>query len=323
MTVKQKVFVTGANGMLGDAICEELASCANVEVIKVTRDVCNLIDSDAVEHFFSLHKPNFVYHCAAKVGGIAANKNYPVEFLIHNVQIQNNVFMAAHNNGVQRLVFFASNAVYPKNISRPIEEIDMLSGAPEETVRPYAIAKLAGIELCHSFNKQYDTKFLALIPVNLYGPKDNFHPENSHVLPALLRKFHLAKVNDEDSVEVWGTGNQRREFMCSLDLARIAVEVMNFSDEKFDGVCSEYPPLVNVGVGSDISIKELAETIAKKVGYTGQIIFDSSKPEGINKKQTSVEKMHSLGLKHKISFDDGIGIIYDYYKAHVYSCENS
>jgi GDP-L-fucose synthase len=322
MTIKHKVIVTGANGMLGSAICDELSSLANVKIIKLTRDVCDLLNAEAVEQFFSFHKPNFVYHCAAKVGGISANKNYPVEFLMHNVQIQNNVLSASHKESVERLIFFASNAVYPKDISRPIEEIDMLSGAPEETVRPYAIAKLAGIELCHSYNTQYGTKFLSLIPVNLYGPKDNFHPENSHVLPALLRKFHLAKMNNDKSVDVWGTGNQRREFMCSLDLARIAVEVMNFTTEKFEGVCQEYPPLINVGVGADISIRELAETIAKRVGFKGDVIFDSSKPEGINKKQTSVKKMHSLGLQHNISFDDGIGIIYDYYKEHVYNVEN-
>lgn len=318
MTSKQKVIVTGANGMLGSAICEALENTANIEIIKLTRDVCDLLNPTEVDDFFSKHNPDFVYHCAAKVGGIAANKNYPVEFLVHNIQIQNNVLSAAHKNSVERLIFFASNAVYPENISRPIEEVDMLTGAPEATVRPYAIAKLAGIELCHSYNSQYGTKYLALIPVNLYGPKDNFHPENSHVLPALIRKFHIAKENNESTVEVWGTGNQRREFMCSLDLARIAVEVMNFEEDKFNNVCNNYPPLVNVGVGEDISIRELAEVIAKRVGFKGRIIFDSTKPEGINKKQTSVTKMHALGLHHQVSFDDGIAIIYNYFKEYVY-----
>jgi len=314
----KKVLVTGANGMLGSALCDALSNIENIKVIKLTRDECDLLNSTEVDIFFSHHKPDFVFHCAAKVGGIGANKQYPVEFLMHNVQIQNNVFSSAHKNNVERLVFFASNAVYPKDISRPIEEVDILTGAPEETVRPYAIAKLAGIELCHSYNKEYGTKFLALIPVNLYGPKDNFHPENSHVLPALIRKFHIAKEQNDASVEVWGSGNQRREFMCSLDLARIAVEVMNFDEEKFTEVCESYPPLVNIGVGTDISIRELAEVISKHVGFAGTIQFDSTKPEGINKKQTSVTKMHSLGLHHQIPFDEGISIIYKYFTDFVY-----
>ena len=319
MTTITKVLVTGANGLLGSAICNELAKLDNIEVIKLTRTDCDLLDRSQVTSFFESAKPDWIFHCAAKVGGIGANKNYPVEFLAENVTIQNNVFNAAHNIGVGRLIFFASNAVYPENISRPIKETDILTGSPEETVRPYALAKLVGIELCSSYNKQYGTNYLSLIPINLYGPKDNFHPQNSHVLPALIRKFHNAKESGAEVVNVWGSGNQRREFMCSLDLARIACEVMKFDDDKFSGLCNTYPPLLNVGAGVDISIKELAELIATHVGYEGQIVFDSSKPEGINKKQTSIDQMLGLNLRSEIPLEEGIGIIYDYFVNEVYS----
>lgn len=318
MNTNKKALVTGANGLLGSAICEELYKLDDIDVIRLTRKECNLLDSKQVNSFFETVKPDWVFHCAAKVGGIGANKNYPVEFLIDNVTIQNNVFHAAHNVSVQRLIFFASNAVYPENIERPIEETDMLTGRPEETVRPYALAKLAGIELCSSFNKQYGTNFLSLIPINLYGPKDNFHPQNSHVLPALIQKFHEAMVSDAKEVEVWGTGHQRREFMCSLDLSRIACEVMRFDDDKFSSLCNTYPPLLNIGAGTDISIKELAELIAKRIGYKGKIVFDSGKPEGINKKQTNIDKMKKLDLHSEISLEDGIGIIYEYFVNEVY-----
>lgn len=314
---KQKVIVTGANGMLGYAVCEELKKYENIEVVACTREECDLLSESETFSFFNDIRPDFVVHCAAKVGGIGANKNYPVEFLTENVSIQNNVFKASKSVGVKRLLFFASNAVYPAGIDRPIKEIDILTGAPEETVRPYALAKLSGIELCYSYNKQYNTQFLSLIPVNLYGPKDNFHPENSHVLPALIRKFHNAKINNEASVEIWGSGNQRREFMCSLDLARIASEVLFFEDSKFSQLCNEYPPLLNIGVDDDTSIKELASAIKSLVGYEGELRFDTTKPEGIQKKQTSVEKMHSFGLHHQIELTQGLEIIYDYYKKNV------
>lgn len=314
----KKVIVTGANGLLGSAICAELEKNSNVEVVGLTRSVCDLRKADQVDALFKTVRPDLIFHCAAKVGGIGANKSYPVEFLTDNILIQNNIFHSAHNVGVKRLIFFASNAVYPENINHPIKEDDLLTGTPEETVRPYAIAKLAGIELCHSFNKQYGTRFLSLIPINLYGPNDNFHPENSHVLPALIRKFHEAKVKMRDEVDVWGSGKQRREFMCSIDLAKIACEIMNFDESKFATLCNTYPPLINVGTGVDINIKELAQKIASHIGYQGKIVFDTTKPEGISKKCTSVEKLNSLGLESKISLSEGIKISYDYFVNEVY-----
>lgn len=310
---KQKVLVTGSSGMLGTALIEELKKFSQYEVFAINRQVCDLLDSDAVFKLFNEIKPDCVFNCAAKVGGIAANKAYPADFLMDNLKIQNNIFEAAHQSEVKRLISFASNAVYPEGIERPISESDILTGTPEATVRPYAVAKLAGIEACYAFNQQFGTRFIALIPVNLYGPNDNFHPQNSHVLPALLRKFHNAKVNDEEKVEIWGSGNQRREFMCSLDLARLAVEVLGFVDEKFDDIALNYPPMINMGVGVDTSIKELAGKIAEHVGFKGRLEFDTSKPEGIGKKQTAVEKMHQLGLQHKIDLEEGIGVIYDYF----------
>ncbi len=317
MNKQKKALVTGANGLLGSAICENLIKLGGIDVIRLTRDDCDLLDNNQVNSFFEASNPDWVFHCAAKVGGIGANKNYPVEFLIENVTIQNNVFKASHDVGVERLIFFASNAVYPEIIDRPISETDMLTGPPEETVRPYALAKLTGIELCSSFNKQYGTNYLSLIPINLYGPKDNFHPQNSHVLPALIRKFHEATVNGDNVVDVWGSGHQRREFMCSLDIARIACDVMRFDEEKFSHLCNTYPPLINIGAGEDISIKELAGLIATHIGYKGKIVFDSSKPEGISKKRTCIDKMKALGLRSEIGLEDGIGTIYDYFISEV------
>ena len=318
MTTHKKILVTGANGLLGSAICEELDKSDNIDIIRLTRKECDLLDKNQANSFFELIKPDWVFHCAAKVGGIGANKACPVEFLIDNSTIQNNVFQAAHNVRVERLMFFSSNAVYPENIEGPTKETDILTGSPEETVRPYALAKLAGIELCASYNKQYGTNYLSLIPINLYGPKDNFHPQNSHVLPALIQKFHGAMVSGAKEVDIWGSGNQRREFMCSIDLARIACEIMKFDNKKFSNLCNTYPPLINIGVGTDISIKELAELIATHVGYKGKLVFDSSKPEGINRKQTCINKMQGINLKSDISLEDGIGIIYDYFVNEVY-----
>ena len=318
MATNKKVLVTGANGLLGSAICRELEKSDNIDTIRLTRNECDLLDKNQTNSFFESNKPDWVFHCAAKVGGIGANKAHPVEFLVDNSTIQNNAFRAAYNVGVKRLIFFASNAVYPENIKDSIKETDILTGNPEETVRPYALAKLAGIELCASYNKQYGTNYLSLIPINLYGPKDNFHPNNSHVLPALIKKFHGAIVSGEKEVNIWGSGNQRREFMCSLDLARIACEVMSFENDKFSKLCNTYPPLINIGVSSDISIKELAQLVAKHVGFKGKLVFDSSKPEGIIRKQTCVDKMKGLNLQSKILLEDGIGIIYDYFVKEVY-----
>jgi len=309
-----KILITGASGLLGSALSAYLETNSDIELIKLTRADCNLLEIDQVHDVIKKHQPDSIFHCAAKVGGIGANKEFPVDFLVDNVSIQNNLFKAANDAGVKRVIFFASNAVYPKGIERPIRESDILTGQPEDTVRPYALAKLAGIELCHAYNKQYGTtKFIALIPVNLYGPNDNFHPDYSHVLPALIQKFYLAKQSGDNLVSVWGSGKQRREFMCSIDLARIAAEIMMSDENSFNQITEHYPPLINVGVGYDTNIKDLALLIAKKVGYVGDITFDSSKPEGILQKQTCIEKMSSLGYKHEIDLDEGLDIIINYY----------
>lgn len=318
MKTNKKILITGANGLLGSALCRELEKLGDVEIIRLTRKECDLLDKNQTNLFFQSNKPDLVFHCAAKVGGINANKRYPVEFIIENTTIQNNTFHAAYNVGVKRMIFFASNAVYPENIEGLIKETDMLTGKPEETVRPYALSKLLGIELCASYNKQYGTNYLSLVPVNLYGPKDNFHPHNSHVLPSLIQKFHIAMVSGAKKVDVWGSGDARREFMCSIDLARIACEVMFLDNNKFSRLCNTYPPLINIGVSSDISIKELAELVAKHVGFKGKLDFDTSKPEGINRKQTCVEKMKKLNLRSNISLQDGIAITYDYFVNEVY-----
>jgi GDP-L-fucose synthase len=309
----KKVIVTGSRGLLGSAICGALNQMNDVEVVALSRDDCDLRKVDEVESLFAKIKPDWVFHCAAKVGGIKANKNNPVEFLLENIDIQNNVLKAAHNVQVSRVIFFASNAIYPENINVSIKEEDLLSGPIEKTVRPYAIAKIAGIELCYAYNKQYGENFLALVPVNLYGPNDNFHPENSHVLPALIRKFYEAVENNDKSVKVWGSGEQRREFMCSIDLARIACEIIRFDEDKFKNLCNSYPPIVNIGVNSDISIKELAYLIAKHMDYKGEVVFDIDEPTGVQGKMTCIKKMRSLNLKPEISLEQGVELISKYY----------
>jgi GDP-L-fucose synthase len=313
MKNKKKVVVTGSRGLLGSAICGALNQINDIEVLPLSRDDCDLRKADEVESLFAEIKPDWVFHCAAKVGGIKANKNNPVEFLLENIDIQNSVLKAAHNVKVSRVIFFASNAVYPENINVSIKEEDLLSGPIEKIVRPYAIAKISGIELCYNFNKQYGENFLALIPVNLYGPNDNFHSENSHVLPALIRKFYEAVENNDKSVKIWGSGEQRREFMCSIDLARIACEIIRFDEDKFKSLCNSYPPIINIGVDSDISIKELAFLIANHTGYKGEVVFDINEPTGVQGKMTCNKKMKSFDLKPEISLEKGIDIISKYY----------
>jgi GDP-L-fucose synthase len=278
----------------------------------------DLTNQAAVEAFFAAEKPDYVFLAAAKVGGILANNSYPAEFIRDNLAIQTNVIHAAWKHGVKRLLFLGSSCIYPRLAPQPMKEEHLLTGPLEPTNRPYALAKIAGIEMCWSYNRQYGTQYLAVMPTNLYGPGDNYHPQNSHVIPALIRKFHEAKVNNSPSVSVWGTGTPRREFLYSDDMADACVYLMNLPDEQFKTLLGSdeaatgifMPPLVNIGVGHDLTIRELAETVKEVVGYQGTIEFDTTKPDGTPRKLMDVSRLDALGWRAPTAFKAGISAAY-------------
>ncbi len=299
-----KIFVAGHRGLVGSAIARALETQGYTEIIKKTRDELNLLDQKAVADFFATEKPDYVFDAAAKVGGILANKEQPAEFIYQNLVIQNNIIHNAYLNGVKKLVFLGSSCIYPKLAPQPIKEEYLLTGPLEPTNDAYAIAKIAGIMMCQSYNKQYGTNFISLMPTNLYGPNDNFDLQSSHVLPALIRKFHEAKLSDAPAVTLWGTGSPMREFLHVDDLADAAVFLMmNYEGSQ----------IVNVGTGEDVTIKELAELVRDTVGYKGELLWDSSKPDGTPRKLLDVSRLHSLGWRHKVHLQDGIKDTYDWY----------
>ena len=273
-----------------------------------------LLDRHATEAFFATEKPEFVFLAAAKVGGILANNTYPADFIRDNLAIQSNVIHAAYLNQAQRLMFLGSSCIYPKLAPQPMREQDLLSGPLEPTNRPYALAKIAGIEMCWSYNRQHGTRYLAAMPTNLYGPGDNYHPNNSHVIPALLRKFNEAKLAEASEVIVWGTGTPKREFMFSEDMAAACVHLMNLPDEDYSALLGSdesvtgrfEPPLVNIGVGEDLSIRELAELVRDVVGFRGHLVFDTSKPDGTPRKLMDVSRLHRTGFKAMTGLREGL-----------------
>jgi len=275
----------------------------------------DLTDQAAVAAFFAAEKPDYVFLAAAKVGGIHANNSYPAEFIRDNLAIQTNIIHAAYKNDVKRMLFLGSSCIYPKLAPQPMKEADLLPGPLEPTNRPYALAKIAGIEMCWSYNRQYKTQYLAVMPTNLYGPGDNYHPENSHVIPALIRKFHEARQTGSPTVTVWGTGAPKREFMYSEDMADACVYLMALPDEQFTLLLGQdrndgLPPLVNIGVGEDLTIRELAETVKQVTGYAGTIVFDSSKPDGTPRKLMDVTRLNQMGWKHSTSLSRGLQLAY-------------
>ncbi len=314
MDKNAKIYVAGHRGLVGSAIVRNLQKQGFSNLLLKTHAELDLTDQVACNDFFRQETPEFVFLAAAKVGGIVANNSYPAEFIRDNLAIQTNVIHAAYQNGVERLVFLGSSCVYPKHAEQPIREEYLLTGPLEATNRPYALAKIAGIEMCWSYNRQYGTKDLGVMPTNLYGAGDNYHPENSHVIPALIRKFHEAKENGSDSVVVWGTGSPMREFLFSDDMADACVFLMSLPEEIYGGLLgtedssSEVfnPPLVNIGVGSDISIKDLAKLVSKVIGFSGEIRFDTSKPDGTPKKLLDVSKLNGLGWVAKTGLPEGL-----------------
>ena len=322
MNKTDKIYVAGHRGLVGSAIVRNLEDQGFTNLISRTHRELDLTDQTATEAFFRDQQPDFVFLAAAKVGGIVANNAYPAEFIRDNLAIQSNVIHAAYKSKVKRLMFLGSSCIYPKLAPQPMKEDCLLTGPLEPTNRPYALAKIAGIEMCWSYNRQYGTQFLAVMPTNLYGPGDNYHPENSHVIPALIRKFHQAKTERQPEVTVWGTGTPRREFLYSEDMADACVYLMNLPDDKYQSLLGSdesksgkfEPPLVNIGVGHDLTIRELAEAVKTVVGYEGSTTFDTSKPDGTPRKLMDVSKLNGMGWKAETEFRVGLANAYEDYK---------
>jgi GDP-L-fucose synthase len=311
MEKNAKIYIAGHRGLVGSALMRQLTGQGYTNIITRTHAELDLTDQVATRLFFENERPEYVFLAAAKVGGIHANDTYPADFISVNLMIQTNVIHSAYETGVKRLLFLGSSCIYPRECPQPIKEEYLLTGPLEPTNRPYALAKIAGIEMCWSYNRQYNTKYLAVMPTNLYGPGDNYHPENSHVIPALIRRFHEAKMSDAKNVTIWGTGKPRREFMYADDMAEACLFIMNLPDSDFQSILANdrndgVAPLLNIGVGEDVSIAELARIIATTLEYDGDIVFDSDKPDGTPRKLLDVGKLNSIGWIAKTGLEDGL-----------------
>ena len=311
--MKKRVFVAGHQGMVGSAIVRALEKARDAEIITRTRSELDLLDQAAVFRFFNQNAVDEVYLAAAKVGGIWANNTYPAEFIYQNLIIEANIIHGAFEAGVRKLLFLGSSCIYPKLAEQPIAESSLLQGALEPTNEPYAIAKIAGIKLCESYNRQYGTDYRSVMPTNLYGINDNFHPENSHVVPALLRRFHEAKMQDLPSVTVWGSGSPMREFLYVDNMAGACLHVMNLPKEVYGEHVLPMSSHINVGTGKDCTIRELANTIARAVGYQGDILWDTSKPDGTPRKLLDVGLLKRLGWQYSVELDEGIERTYQWF----------
>ena len=307
----KKIFVAGHRGMVGSAICRQLQKQADVEIITCTREELDLCDQLAVHAFMKSEKPDEVILAAAKVGGIYANNTYPAEFIYQNLQIQNNVIHAAHINDVQKLLFLGSSCIYPRAAEQPMKEETLLTGVLEPTNEPYAIAKIAGIKMCESYNRQYGRDYRSVMPTNLFGPGDNYHPENSHVVPALIRRFHEAKENNLDEVVVWGSGRPRREFLYVDDMAKASLFVHYLDTETLLDATKPMLSHINVGTGTDVTIRELAETVKDVIGFTGALVFDRTKPDGPPRQLLDTAFLKTLGFSNTISLKMGLEITYE------------
>jgi len=318
MDKTSKIYVAGHCGLAGSALLGCLSAKGYTNLVTRTHAELDLTDQAAVCDFFACERPEYVLLAAAKVGGIYANLTLPAEFIRQNLAIQANVIHEAWRSGVKRLLFLGSSCIYPKECPQPIKEEYLLTGPLEFTNRPYAVAKIAGIEMCHAYNRQYGTRYIAAMPTNLYGPGDNYDLNNSHVLPALIRKMHEAKLRGDKEVVVWGTGTPRREFLYSRDMAEACIYLLEQPEEKLQALFSnEQPPLVNIGCGEDLSIRELAVLVREIVGFTGQLTFDSSKPDGTMRKLLDVGRLGALGWKASTPLGDGVKLAYgDFARCH-------
>lgn len=316
MDKNAKIYVAGHRGLVGSALMRQLNAQGYSNIVTRTHAELDLANQQSVTDFFASEKPEYVVLAAAKVGGIHANNTYPAEFIHENLAIQTNVIHQSYLAGVKRLLFLGSSCIYPRDCPQPIKEEYLLTGELEPTNRPYALAKIAGIEMCWSYNRQYGTQYLAVMPTNLYGAGDNYHLENSHVIPALIRKFHEAKVNNQSTVTVWGTGTPRREFLYSDDMAEACLFVLSLPDEEFKPLLASdrnhgLPPLLNLGSGTDLSIAELASSVKRVVGFNGDIIFDSGKPDGTMRKLMDSNRLNQLGWQSKIELEVGLKLTYN------------
>ncbi len=297
MNINDKIYIAGHNGLVGNAILRLLQQKGFRYIITISSAELDLRDQSAVKRFFQREKPQYVFMAAAKVGGIMANKTYGAEFIYDNLAVQNNVIHEAYRNGTEKLLFLGSSCIYPKLAPQPIKEEYFMTGALEPTNAPYAMAKIAGIEMCRAYHAQYGCRFISVMPTNLYGPGDNYDLQNAHVLPALIRKFHDAQMNNSDAVTIWGTGTPRREFLHVDDAASACVYLMeNYED----------PSIINIGCGEDYSIKEMAEAIKEITGFTGELVFDTSKPDGTMRKLLDVTKLNNQGWRHSVGLTDGL-----------------
>ncbi|EKR17269.1 GDP-L-fucose synthase family protein [Leptospira interrogans] len=311
MKKESKIYIAGHKGLVGSAIERVLKKEGYENILGKTHAELDLTEQSKVNEFFEVNRPEYVFLAAAKVGGIHANNTYPAEFIFSNIQIQNNVIDACYRFKTKKLLFLGSSCIYPKFAKQPMDESQLLDGKLEPTNEPYAVAKIAGIVMCQSYNRQYGTNFISVMPTNLYGPGDNYHPENSHVLPALIRRFYEAKIKNLPEVVVWGTGKPLREFLYSDDMGHACVFLMKNYDVTGDPKGGEH---VNVGSGIEVSIRELAETIKEVVGYQGLLTFDLTKPDGTPRKLLDVSKLHKMGWKHQVELKEGIRLAFEDYK---------
>ena len=315
LTPHSKIFVAGHRGLVGSAIVRRLTTQGCTNLVLRTRKELNLLNQSQVQAFFEREQPGVVVLAAAKVGGILANSMYPGQFIYENLMIESNIIHWSFQYGVDRLLFLGSSCIYPKLAPQPMKEEYLLTGPLEPTNDAYAVAKIAGIKMCESYNRQYATKYLSVMPTNLYGPGDNFDLENSHVLPALIRKFHEARESNAPSVTVWGTGSPRREFLHVDDMADACVHLLNLPDDRYQGLVTNLQPcLVNIGTGKDITIRELAELVREIVGFKGEIVFDADKPDGTPRKLLDIARMTELGWQAKLSLREGIARTYEWFR---------
>ena len=313
MKLNDKIYIAGHMGLVGSAIVRQLELTSFTNLIMRTHKELDLTNQSEVQAFFKKEKPDYVILAAAKVGGIHANNAYPADFIYQNIMIEANIINSAYENKVKRLLFLGSTCIYPKAVEQPMREDALLTGTLEPTNEPYALAKIAGIKLCESYNRQHGTDFRSVMPTNLYGVNDNFHPENSHVIPALMQRLHQAKLNNDIEVVVWGTGNAMREFLYVDDMAAASLFVLGLDEENYKANTQSMLSHINVGTGKDVTIREMAEAIKKVVGYKGNLTFDTTKPDGAPRKLIDVTRLEDMGWKYGVNLDEGLNKTYKWY----------